>query len=372
MPQQKSKTKEQQYTLAEREKIMADLFPLMVGSKPGPMTNNEPYDPTVVYDTYFRGGKSTSPKKVEKFNNKELAQEKLTGEALNSSSAMASTVLPFLTSSIPGKAGRIAGDVPFYGGLRPGLSQAFQSENPDDRLNSLMSLAAITGLDLTTDAGMHGLNFLWTKMTNKPINPYVLNMMMVGKNRAMMPIYSAVDKKITDLNAGRKTAQVLKQVDNFLLDSDMQEAWRDSLPILKDMAYGYGNQKASTNIQALAAQRAPEVRVPGEANAPFTEILRPLQMTIPRNLPVAKQAASEGLSTFASKERGMYRDLATVEKGVTDIASKFGNDMRRNLGMAAMKAAPVVGQVANEVNNIGDKFGSAMRSLFGKLPMARK
>ena len=372
MPQQKNKTREEQYSLADRERIMADLFPMMVGSKPGPMTNNEPYDPTVTYDTYFRGGKSTSPKKVATFNNKELAREKSTGEALNSTSAITSTALPFLTSAIPAKAARVAGDVPFYGGLRPGLSQAFQSENPDDRLNSLMSLAAITGLDLATDAGVHGVNFLYSKVMKKPINPYVLNLMLVGKNNAMTPAYTAVDKKITDLNAGRKTAEALKLVDNFLLDSDMQEAWRNSLPILKDMAYGYGNQKTSTNMQGLAAQRAREVQVPGEANAPFTEILRPLQMTIPRNLPVAQELAADNLSTLGRKERGMYRDLATVEKGVTGIASKFGNDMRKNLGMAAIKAAPVVGQVASEVNNIGDKFGSAMRSLLGKLPMARK
>jgi hypothetical protein len=398
MPQGKNKTREQQFTPAQREQMMAELFPLMVGSKHAGVKNQTPYDPTATYDQYFRGGKSTSPKKTETFNNKELAKEKLTGEALHSSSSIASTLLPFLTSAIDspitnaipgpplkgmkavratvdaarGPAARVAGDVPFYGGLRPQVASAFQSENPDDRLNALLSLAAITGLDLATDAGVRGLGFLYNKMTKANISPYVMNAMLVAKNNAMTPAYNAVSESINNNNTGRKTAEAIKLVDNFINDDNLQIAYRNTLPVLQDMAYGYGNQRPPTNLNALATNRDAMQRVPNQDNAAAAEILRPLTMTIPKNLPVAREAADEKLADLARGERGFTKDISTVQKGVTSIASKFGSDMRKNLGMAAMSAAPVVGQVASEVINIGDKFGSAMRSLFGKSPLARK
>jgi hypothetical protein len=276
------------------------------------------------------------------------------------------------TDRVKGPAARVAGDVPFYGGLRPQVASAFQSENPDDRLNALLSLAAITGLDLATDAGVRGLGFLYNKVTKANISPYAINAMLVAKNNLMNPVYSSVSKSINDNNTGRKTAEAIKLVDNFINDDNLQIAYHNTLPILQDMAYGYGNQRPPTNLNALATNRDAMQRVPNQGHAAATEILRPLTMTIPKNLPVAREAADEKLADLARGERGFMKDLSTVEKGAVGIASKFGNDMRRNLGMAAISAAPVVGQVANEVNNIGDKFGSAMRSLFGKSPLARK
>ncbi len=398
MPQTKNKTREQEFTRAQREQMMAELFPLMVASKHAGVKSNTPYDPVATYNQFFKGSNTGNPKNPGTFNNKELAKEKLTGEALHSGSSIASTVLPFLTSAInspvvdaipapplkgvkavraaansaKGPAARAAGDVPFYGGLRPQVASAFQSENPDDRLNALLSLAAITGLDLATDAGVRGIGFLYNKIFKTNINPYAMNAMLVAKNNLMTPAYGAVSQSIYDNNAGRKTAEAIKLVDNFINDDNLQIAYHNTLPILQDMAYGYGNQRPPTNMQGLAASRDPMQRVQNEAVAPMTEILRPLTMTIPKNLPVARQAADEKLADLGRGERGMMKDISTVQKGVTNIASKFGNDMRKNLGMAAISAAPVVGQVANEVNNIGDKFGSAMRSLFGKSPLARK